>query len=90
MDRTVWMIICSMLLGWSTTGKASLAFYTEIDDGRYTIMKFGDTPQDIEVDIDMLSPDFHFITTSSSRGVKYDVFSSTSRSMCQANRLSMY
>ena len=49
-----------------------------------------DKLDDIEVDIDMLSPDFHFITTSSSRGVKYDVFSSTSRSMCQANRLSMY
>lgn len=43
-------------------------------------MKIGDPPQDIEVDIDMLSPDFHFLATSSGQGDKYDFFTSTSKS----------
>lgn len=43
-------------------------------------MRIGKPPQDIEVDVDMLSPDFLFVTTSSGQGIKYDVFSSNSRS----------
>jgi hypothetical protein len=45
---------------------------------RYTILEVGTPPQSLEVDIDMLSPDYYTIVTASGRGVKYDAAASKS------------
>ncbi|KIW14627.1 hypothetical protein PV08_07411 [Exophiala spinifera] len=47
-------------------------------DRWYAELQVGDPPQVLEVDIDMLSPDFYTIMTSSGTGSKYDTFTSGS------------
>lgn len=50
----------------------------EIDQcSRYARIEVGDPPQTLEVDVDMLSPDFYTIMTTSERGSKYDTFGSS-------------
>lgn len=45
---------------------------------RYTELLVGSPPQKLEVDIDMLSPDFYTVMTTSGKGSRYDTFASTS------------
>ncbi|KAK5070380.1 hypothetical protein LTR64_000051 [Lithohypha guttulata] len=40
----------------------------------YTTIQVGKPPQTLEVDIDMLNPDFYLIMTTSGRGSKYNTF----------------
>lgn len=44
---------------------------------RYTTLQVGEPRQMLEVDIDMLSPDFYTIMTTSGQGSKYDTFISS-------------
>lgn len=39
---------------------------------RFAKIKIGEPPQEIELDIDMLTSDFYILTTTSSKGSKYD------------------
>ncbi|KAK5099649.1 hypothetical protein LTR24_001308 [Lithohypha guttulata] len=47
------------------------------DGSWYTKLQVGQPPQTLEVDIDMLSPEFYTIMTQSDQGSKYDTFFST-------------
>jgi len=54
--------------------------YTQIQIGVPPKSEHGEpsrVPQTLEVDIDMLNPDFYTIMTQSGRGSKYDTFLST-------------
>jgi hypothetical protein len=44
---------------------------------RYTNLPLGPQPSTIEVDLDMLSPDFYTVQTTSGEGSQYNVFSET-------------
>ncbi len=44
---------------------------------RYTNLPVGPQPNKIEVDLDMLSPDFYTVQTTSGKGSQYNVFSET-------------
>ncbi|OAL23511.1 hypothetical protein AYO22_06561 [Fonsecaea multimorphosa] len=49
-----------------------------VEGHRYTILEVGEPRQRLEVDVDMLRPDFYTITTASNRGSKYDASASQS------------
>jgi len=50
---------------------------------RYAMLKIGEPPQEIEMDLNMLVSDFYVTTTSSKRGNKYDdYFSKSHCKMC--------
>jgi hypothetical protein len=44
---------------------------------RYTNLPLGPPPNTMEVDLDMLSPDFYTVETTSLEGSRYNVFSET-------------
>lgn len=50
---------------------------------RYTSLPLGPQPNTIEVDLDMLSPDFYTVQTTSGEGSQYNVFSETHGKSCQ-------
>lgn len=58
---------------WRSPSK-NLHFY------RYIVLEVGEPAQLLEVTIDMLSPDWYHIMTSSGKGSKYDTFTSSSHS----------
>lgn len=48
---------------------------------RYTRLELGKPPQSLEFDLDMLSPDFYTIMTTSDQGSRYDTFKSNTNGM---------
>ena len=46
----------------------------DMNRSRHATVAIGDPPQEIEVDLDMLTSDFYVITTTSSKGSRYDDF----------------
>ncbi|MCJ1245744.1 hypothetical protein MMC30_002948 [Trapelia coarctata] len=55
------------------------------DDGRwFAKVEIGEPPQEIELDLDMLTSDFYILTTTSSKGTKYDDY--FSKSAVKSNR----
>lgn len=45
---------------------------------RYTTIDVGDPPQALEIDLDLLTPDFYTVLTTSNGGHKYNTFGSHS------------
>jgi hypothetical protein len=58
----------------SISGAANTDRFTIL---RYTNLPLGPQPSTIEVDLDMLSPDFYTVQTTSGEGSQYNVFSNT-------------
>lgn len=49
--------------------------------GRFTQLEIGEPRQKIEVEIDMLNPDFYTIATTSGMGSRYDPTASTTHGL---------
>jgi len=50
---------------------------------RFARVEIGEPPQEIELDLDMLTSDFYVLTTTSSKGSKYDdYFSKSAGGLC--------
>ena len=58
-----------------------IAFSLTIGCRRYAVVKIGNPPQAIEMDLNMLVSDFYVVTTTSRTGSKYDDFFSQSSSL---------
>lgn len=48
------------------------AFYTDTCNSRYATIRIGEPPQELEMDLNMLTSDFYVIITTSRKGKKYD------------------
>lgn len=54
------------------------AFYADTCNSRYATIRIGEPPQELEMDLNMLTSDFYVIITTSRKGKKYDdLFSQT-------------
>jgi hypothetical protein len=47
---------------------------------RFAAIQVGSPPQTLEFDLDMLSPDFYTVMTTSGKGSRYDTFTSKTHS----------
>lgn len=56
----------------------SATIHNHTDSSRYTTLHVGTPPQALEVDLDMLTPDYYHLMTTSGQGSKFDTFSSSS------------
>lgn len=70
---------------WLVRGKLDsdqlwMSPFKNINFYRYIVMEVGEPAQLLEVTVDMLSPDWYHIMTSSGKGSKYDTFMSSSHS----------
>jgi hypothetical protein len=54
---------------------------------RFAKVQIGQPPQEIEVDLDMLTSDFYVLTTTSSRGSKYDDYFSKTAGILRLSTL---
>lgn len=64
---------------WYASSSGTTCFFP--DQARYTKLQVGEPRQTLEIDLDMLSPDFYTIMTTSGQGLKYDTFSSNTHGM---------
>lgn len=74
-----WYVGLAVALSTGTLGLPSSS------SNRYAMLKIGEPPQEIEMDLNMLVSDFYVTTTSSKRGNKYDdYFSKSHCKVCTA------
>lgn len=73
-DDGLWLVSCFLLDGPSDPSLRSCANQRS----RYAKIKIGEPPQEVEMDLNMLTADFYVVLTTSSIGSKYDdLFSQT-------------
>lgn len=48
------------------------SFYTDTCNPRYATIRIGEPPQELEMDLNMLTSDFYVVITTSRKGKKYD------------------
>lgn len=81
-DDGLWFVSCSTLTVQSAANPSSSASCAN-QGSRYAKIQIGEPPQEVEMDLNMLTADFYVVLTTSRIGTKYDdLFSQTISTSC--------